>query len=195
MSPSLRLCLLGGFRLYYDEKPVGGIDPPRFQSLLAYLVLHRDTPQLRSHLAFSLWPDSSEAQARGNLRKLLFDVRHALPDSEQFLSADGQTVQWCSEASLAVDIADLQMALGRADRAEKAGNSAAERTALEEALALYNGDLAPGCYEDWIFPERDRLSRAFHCAGAIDPASGGSNAPRHGPGQLRWNSISKPITW
>ena len=161
MSPSLRLCLLGGFRLYYDEKPVGGIDTPRFQSLLAYLVLHRETPQLRSHLAFLLWPDSTEAQARGNLRKLLFDLRHALPDSEQFLSADGQTVQWCSEASLAVDIADFQLALERADRAEKAGNSAAERTALEEALALYNGDLVPGCYEDWIFPERDRLSRAF----------------------------------
>ena len=40
----------------------------RGTSLLAYLLFHRDTPQPRQHLAFLLWPDSSESQARTNLR-------------------------------------------------------------------------------------------------------------------------------
>lgn len=48
---------------------------PRLQSLLAYLLLHRFTPQARQHVAFTFWPDSSEAQALTNLRKqLLFIV-------------------------------------------------------------------------------------------------------------------------
>ena len=28
---------------------------------------------------------------------------------------------------------------------------------LEEATALYRGDLLPSCYDDWIVPERERL--------------------------------------
>ena len=47
----------------------------RLQSLLAYLVMHRDSPQARQHLAFLFWPDASEAQARANLRKALYELR------------------------------------------------------------------------------------------------------------------------
>ena len=43
----------------------------RAESLLAYLLLHREAPQPRQRLAFLLWPDSSEPQARTNLRHLL----------------------------------------------------------------------------------------------------------------------------
>ena len=28
-------------------------------------------------------------------------------------------------------------------------------------MALYHGDLLPGCYDEWILPERDRLQQAF----------------------------------
>jgi hypothetical protein len=40
---------------------------------VAYPVLHRDA-QLRRRLAFALRPDSAEAQAQTNLRKLLHTV-------------------------------------------------------------------------------------------------------------------------
>ncbi len=60
MSPILHIYLLGGFRLVSDDTPVTTITVPRLQSLLAYLILHRDAPQHRSHLAFHLWPDSTE---------------------------------------------------------------------------------------------------------------------------------------
>jgi len=32
---------------------------------------------------------------------------------------------------------------------------------LEEAVNSYGGDLLPSCYDDWIFPERERLSQAY----------------------------------
>ena len=80
MLPTLHIRLLGDFSLIYDGEPVASINTPRLHSLLAYLVLHRDAPQLRQHLAFLFWPDTSEAQARTNLRQLLHQLRHALPD-------------------------------------------------------------------------------------------------------------------
>ena len=69
MSPILRVRLLGEFSLNYDDKPLTTISTPRLQSLLTYLIIHRNAPQARNHLAFCLWPDLPEARARANLRR------------------------------------------------------------------------------------------------------------------------------
>lgn len=66
--PTLHIRLLGDFYMLHGEAPVPGVDNPRLQSLLAYLVLHRDAPQPRGHLSYLFWLDSTEAQARANLR-------------------------------------------------------------------------------------------------------------------------------
>lgn len=63
-TPRLDVRLLGGCRITHDGAPVAF--GSRLHSLLAYLVLHRDVPQGRQHVAFTLWPDSTEAQARTN---------------------------------------------------------------------------------------------------------------------------------
>src|SRR2546429_5417746 len=47
---------------------VTSVDMPRLQSLLAYLVLHCAAPLPRAHLAYLMWPDSTDAQALTNLR-------------------------------------------------------------------------------------------------------------------------------
>src|SRR5437763_14905284 len=98
--PTLRIQLLGDFLLLSGDSPVTTVNLARLQSLLAYLVLHRDAPQARSHLAFLLWPDSDEAQAYSNLRKLLHQLRQALPHADHFFHADRHTLQWVSPASL-----------------------------------------------------------------------------------------------
>jgi DNA-binding SARP family transcriptional activator len=66
---TLHVQLLGDFRLVYGDKPVTNVTTGRLQSLLAYLLLHHGTTQPRQHLAFLFWPDSTEAQARNNLRQ------------------------------------------------------------------------------------------------------------------------------
>jgi len=158
---SLRICLLGGCSLYYDETPVIGVNTARLQSLLAYLVLHRNGPQSRYHLAFLFWPDSTEAQARTNLRQLLYDLRHALPEADSFLEVGVQTVQWRPDAPFTLDVADFESAIARADQAERAHEPGSLREALEQAVALYQGDLIPSCYGDWIQAKREELSTAF----------------------------------
>ena len=97
---TLHIRLLGDFSMTYGQDPVLGIDTPRPQSVLAYLLLHRDAPQQRRHVAFALWPTSTEAQAQTNLRKHLHYLRRDLPDAERFLHIDGKTVQWRPDGPL-----------------------------------------------------------------------------------------------
>jgi DNA-binding SARP family transcriptional activator len=157
----LSISLLGDFCISHDGAPVTDVDTPRLQSLLAYLLLHRDAPQSRAHLAFLFWPDTSEAQARTNLRNLLHHLRRALPNTDSYLDASGQTVQWRCDAPFALDVADFNNALAPAEQAQPIGDSAAVREALERAVALYKGDLLPSCYDDWIIPQREGLRRAY----------------------------------
>lgn len=154
MSPILQIRLLGDFSLRYGDELVAGINTPRLQSLFAYLVLHRGTAQLRQHLAFLFWPDSSEAQARNNLRQLLHELRHALPAADRLLLVDSRTVGWRPDAPFQLDVAEFERALEAADGAEGEGD---QLSALERAARLYRSDLLPTCYDEWIVAERERL--------------------------------------
>src|SRR5262245_4779326 len=154
ISPTLHIRLLGDCSLRYGHEPVVTINTPRLHSLLAYLVLHRDTPQLRQHLAFLFWPDSSEAQARNNLRQILHELRHALPDAGRFLHADTRTVCWRPEADFQLDVAEFERAVALAGVVERGADL---RAALERACQLLQADLRPNCYGEGIVPERERL--------------------------------------
>lgn len=154
MSPMLDIRLLGDFSLTYRNETVTGVNTPRLHSLLAYLLFHRDAPQLRQHVAFLFWPDTSEAQARNNLRQVLHQLRYALPDSDRFLHVDARTVGWRTDATFFFDVHEFECALALADSADRADDKLA---ALERAAELYRADLLPSCYDEWIAAERDRL--------------------------------------
>src|SRR5207302_2418172 len=155
--PALHLRLLGDFSLLYNDQQVTSLNTTRLQSLLTYLVLHRDVPQQRQHLAFLFWPDTTEAQARNNLRQLLHQLRQALPAVEHFLSANTHTLHWHAVTPFHLDVAEFEHALHLADAATRRNDQRAVQAALEQADNLYRGELLPGCYDEWILPERDRL--------------------------------------
>jgi DNA-binding SARP family transcriptional activator len=109
-SPTLRVRLLGELDLRHGEAPLPPLGSARAGSLLAYLVLHREAAQPRQRLAFLLWPDSSEAQARTNLRHLLHVLRRALPDADRFLEVTSRTLRWRQDAPGWVDVAAFEEA-------------------------------------------------------------------------------------
>jgi DNA-binding SARP family transcriptional activator/Flp pilus assembly protein TadD len=147
----LHIQLLGEFRLVYNNAPLALHHATRLHSLLAWLLLHAGVPQPRAYLAYTLWPDSSEEQARTNLRKRFFELRQALPHPDLFLAADATTLYWRHDAPYVLDVAEFEHSLAN------------ERSlaAVARAVSLYGGDLLPGCYDDWIVPERERLRQAF----------------------------------
>ena len=154
--------LLADFHLTYDGAPVTTVNQPRLQSLLAYLLLHRNAQVPRHHLAFTFWPDTKESQARNNLRQMLHQLRHTLPDFERFFQVDSNSVSWLPNAPYQLDVAEFEQAAARVAELEPNSNRRAICQALQSAVSLYTGDLLPSCYEDWIEPERERLRSWYH---------------------------------
>ena len=157
MSSVLHILILGNVSLVYGKKPVTGINTARLQSLLAYLLLHSDAPQPRRHLAFLFWPDTTESQARSNLRQVLHQLRHALPNADSYIAIEANTLQWRREARYTLDANEFEQALARAHAAQIQHDLSAQRAALEQADGLYRADLLPSCYDEWVIEERERL--------------------------------------
>ncbi len=161
VSSRLQIRLLGEFQLLYNDQSIVGLHADRPQSLLAFLLLHRGVPQSRRHLAFLLWPDSTEGQARTNLRNLWHTLRRTLPEADTYLLSDSATVQWQLQADYDLDVARYEAAL---KEAKQAGAPDLIRRCLETAVSLYQGDLLPGNYDDWIIPIREELRQKYLAA-------------------------------
>jgi DNA-binding SARP family transcriptional activator len=144
-SAQLRVRLLGAAEVILDGQRLRGFNSPRLQRFLALIATRRE-PLNRSQLAFELWPDSSEHQARTNLRKLLYEFRQALPRVEAFADIGIKTVRWVAAAQSEVDVLSFREAIASGD--------------FERASQLYQGDLLPSCYDDWVLGERENLRAA-----------------------------------
>lgn len=158
MNHTLRIELLGHFQLHYDDAPVAALRQARLQSLLAYLALHSHEVVLRQQISFLYWPDANEAQARANLRKALFDLRAAIPQVDEWLQIETQTLAWRTGLQLAVDVGTFAEIVGQTELRVQPPNYIA---LLEQAVTLYTGDLLPASYDDWVLRERERLHKRY----------------------------------
>src|SRR5215216_5013593 len=124
-TPVLSIRLFGALDIRYGDRLLSPLPSARAETLLAYLLLHRDAPQSRQRLAFILWPDSSEAQALTNLRHVLHDLRRALPDADRFIDVSSRTLRWQTDAPCWVDVAVFEDALGQVQSGAVDGGLAA----------------------------------------------------------------------
>jgi DNA-binding SARP family transcriptional activator len=164
-SHLLRVKLLGTFELHIGPVSLPPLESARAESLLAYLLLRRGTPQPRQKIAFLFWPESSEAQARTNLRHVLHHVKRHLPNAERFLEVTHRTIAWRADAPFRLDVADFEQTLAAA----RSGGFDHLRSAIE----LYTGDLMEGSYSEWLTEPRERLRTLYREAlealvGALD---------------------------
>jgi DNA-binding SARP family transcriptional activator/tetratricopeptide (TPR) repeat protein len=142
----LQIHLLGQPRFMVDGSPFKFAAPRKALALLAYLLLNRRAAIARDSVAFLLWSEDTEEEARTELRRHLNYLKNAMPPAPElpWISADGETVQWNPAAEAWFDVAEF----------ERQAALPAER---ERAVELYGGDLLENLYEDWLFPERERL--------------------------------------
>jgi ABC-type oligopeptide transport system substrate-binding subunit/DNA-binding SARP family transcriptional activator len=136
---------LGPFEIRCDGQPLPKPPTLKSQSLLAYLLLHRDRPQPRDRLIGLFWADRPEDKARNSLSTALWHIRRALPESLA-VRADAQTVQIAPQGDLWLDV-----------EAFEALAASKESHRLEEAAGLARGDFLEGLLDDWVLGERHRL--------------------------------------
>ena len=143
--------LLSQFEILRDARRLT-IPTRNAQALFAYLLLNAGKPHRRERLAGLLWPDSSEDNARSNLRHELWRLRKALEtEGEAYFTVDNLTIAFGLQSEYALDVHRLEF--------EPLDSSITDD--LINALSAYQGELLPGFYDDWVFLERDRLAALF----------------------------------
>jgi DNA-binding SARP family transcriptional activator len=156
---SISLRLLGAFSLQVDGEERGTAVPSRAATLLAHLVVDPGAAHARPGLAFRLWPDSTEGQARTNLRNVVHHLRRAVPEVEEVVEITSTHLRWVGAPGCRVDVVDV---LAAADAADAAGNGSPERVeSLRAVVAGYAGDLLAGVDDESIDGERARLRDRF----------------------------------
>src|SRR6266545_566696 len=147
----LQVRLLGQFDIRMDGKRVT-IPSRAGQSLLAYLMLTAGTAHRREKLAGILWPDTTDENARKNLRQELWRIRKALsegqPAEKEYLLADEITLTFNRDSEYWLDVSQIE----RRDL---------DLQSLIVNLSLYQGELLPGFYDEWINLERERIQALF----------------------------------
>jgi serine/threonine-protein kinase len=148
------LRVLGALELRAEQSggTQGALTQPKRLALLVYLAL-AEPPGLhaRDRLLGLLWPEATDGSSRHSLRNALHALRQALGDAavvtrgEDWVGLDFRAVR-CDALELRTHLAE-----GRVD----------------EALALWTGDLAPGFhvsgapdFERWLEEQRSGLRRA-----------------------------------
>ena len=159
MAPELQVRCLGRLSLRCCEAPEGAAnDLPlpatlKAQSLLAYLVAHRDRPQGRDHLAEIFWGDRPEHNARRSLATALWQIRRCLP-ADDFILADAANVQLNPHRAFWLDVAEFE-------KLARTRTAPAHVSALQQAVELYRGEFLDGFYDDWVLSERYRLESLY----------------------------------
>lgn len=139
----LAVRLLGRVSVTWDGAAMPAFSSGPLLRLLTALVLRSGEPVTRTELAFRLWPDSSEAQARTNLRKALHLLRQELDQPEHFVETAHTTVRWLTGGPAQVDVTAFL--------------AASTQGIDEQAVRQYGGSLLPGVYDEWVLEERARL--------------------------------------
>ncbi|MGP1387255.1 MAG: BTAD domain-containing putative transcriptional regulator [Thainema sp.] len=155
----LQINVLGCLHLRDDQAeqetlPVGS---ERSQALLAYLLLHRTSPQPRQQIAGHLWPNLPEAEAKKSLRRELYRLRQLLPIADDCLQIETKTLQWTPVCPYWLDVEEFELSLQRAEAAVQSGDLQLQQNYLTQATTLYRGDLLPACYDDWTEPLREQF--------------------------------------
>jgi DNA-binding SARP family transcriptional activator len=142
--------------------------PAKSLELFCFLLVHHRRGYSRELLAESLWPDEAGSSAKRYLRQALWKLNAILnPGSGAPAgvdSVDSTNPGWLRINPHAVtwaDVSQFEQAYSGllTDVGEKLSDSGGR--ALEQAVALYRGELLAGWPQDWCLPERARFEQAY----------------------------------
>ncbi len=161
MDAPWQIELFGEMRARRGDQVVTRFATSRVACLLARLAIFPHRAHPREELIELLWPDNDLDAGRNSLRVALASLRRQIEPPDvlpgSVLAADRSVVR-LNPSACRCDVGAFEAALKNAARA---GDPERKREALDQALALYQGELLPGFYDDWVIEERERLT-ALH---------------------------------
>jgi TolB-like protein/DNA-binding SARP family transcriptional activator/tetratricopeptide (TPR) repeat protein len=168
----LEISLFGGFSVRCGTEQRIELSGRKDCALLGYLAVSPGVPCSRDKLATLLWGDSGDRQARASLKQALLRLRRSFSLAASMPLIANRQVVTLDPDGVTVDVAMFEQLLGDWTL-----------EALEQAIALYRGELLDGIYirnaafEDWLLVERQRL-RALAVGAATRLMTGSVEAGR-----------------
>lgn len=178
---TLNISLFGKFCVKRDGQVLEGFDARKVQELFCYLLLHRDHSLSREMLASVLWPETTTALSKKNLRQALWQLQSALGSqgaltSDRILVVDPEWIQLNAQADLWLDVAVFEYASNVTQNIPGAELDSQKALLLQQAVQLYQGPLLEGWYNDWCILECERLQTLY--LGMLDKLMGYCEARR-----------------
>ena len=155
-----RVELLGGLRARRGDQVILHFRTRKMADLLAYLAYFRQRSHPRELLIDLLWPEADPDAGRHNLSMALSLLRQVLEPpgmpAGSVLITDRHCVR-LSPTMVTTDVAEFEAALKSSERSAPPELA----TLLAAAAESYGGELLPGHYDDWVFPEQQRLEEMY----------------------------------
>ena len=158
MEDRIEIYTLGRLAIRKDGQDLEGFVSTKTMLLFVYLCMN-PRRHSRESLATLLWSDTSDEQARKNLRTVLSSLRKQLPDtlivSRQSISLDPQAVIWVDAIALSEELPETST------RLEKLRH-------LESLAELYHGDFLVDIpirgafsFEEWVVHLQQEIHRQY----------------------------------
>lgn len=163
MACSVRIDVFGGFHLVSSTGWRRVVRSKRHQALLAWLLIHRDRPTSRAMLAEAFWPDTTEVQARTNLRNLIYSLRRAVPGIGDWADLDSPAPALHPD-QVESDLIVFNGAIDRAREADAEHDWPGARQAYAQVIAVYAGDVLPELDDPWMDSVRESYREAYRQA-------------------------------
>lgn len=162
----INIQLFGKFCVRRNEQVLDGFDARKVQELFCYLLLQREHSLARETLASVLWPETTTAQSKKNLRQVLWQLQSALGSqsetiSDRMLHVEPEWVQLNADADLWLDVAVFEQTYNRVQKVPGQELDASTAQHVQHAVQLYQGPLLEGWYQDWCLLERERLQNIY----------------------------------
>ena len=157
----LRISLLGGVSARSRSGPDLEI-PASSSPLLGYLIVNRHRPLTRAEVAEVLWQETDATRARRCLSTALWRLRQAIPKTDivsSKMQGERISLNWSLPGWIDVVIFERKAAAGLDLDPTSLGRKQLRH--LQEAAALYRGDLLAGLDDDWVMIERQRLRNIY----------------------------------
>ena len=135
------ISFFGGLHVIREGQP---ISPPPYRTygLLSFLCLCDKLPVRRERLGGVLYPDLSEKRTRGRISDYIWQIKKYLPGFPLISTADQIDLD---TRLIWVDVKAFK------DEIDKPSSSLSENF-----IELYQGDLLPELYDNWVLVERER---------------------------------------
>lgn len=162
----LQIYLFGKFCVRRDGQELEGLDARKVQELFCYLLLHRDHALSRETLASLLWPETTTALSKKNLRQALWQLQSALGTqnesmSDRVLIVEPEWIRLNPEANFWLDVSTLENTFQLVQKVPGQNLDSSVAQLLQSAAQLYQGPLLEGWYQDWCLYDRERLQGIY----------------------------------